>query len=167
MARPRSTPTLPSPADGLTFLLSQVGFHSSARFAERLEPLGLKPPHVGILRAIPGADGLSQQALGEKLGVFASRLVGLIDDLERLRLVERRASPTDRRSHALHLTEEGRKILEQLERVSSEHQAAICAALDDVERAQLAELLRRIAAEQGLTPDVHPGFRKFGGDCPK
>ncbi len=82
MARSRSTPTLPGPTDGLAFLLSQVGFHSSARFAERLDPLGLKPPHVGILRAITGADGLSQQALGEKLGVFASRIVGLIDDLE-------------------------------------------------------------------------------------
>ncbi len=59
----RETPTGP---DHLAFLLSPVGAHSSAQFAERLEPLGLKPPHVGILRLIAQLDGLSQQALGEE-----------------------------------------------------------------------------------------------------
>jgi DNA-binding MarR family transcriptional regulator len=49
-------------------------------------------------------DGLSQQAIGEKLGMFASRLVGLIDELEKLDLVERRNSPSDRRTYALFLT---------------------------------------------------------------
>jgi DNA-binding MarR family transcriptional regulator len=163
MARPRSTTRSPDPADGLAFLLSQVGSHSSARFAGRLEPLGLKPPHVGILRVVQQADGLSQQALAEKLGMFPSRLVGLIDELERRGLIERRNSPADRRSYALFLTGAGREIMERIDEVSREHQASICAALDDAERAQLAGLLRRIAAEQGLTPGIHPGFRELGG----
>ena len=160
MARSRANP---DPAVGLAFLLSQVGYHSSARFADRLEPLGLKPPHVGVLRVIEQSEGLSQQTLGETMGVFPSRLVGLIDDLERLELVERRANPGDRRTHALHLTEAGRRALGRIEQVSGEHQAAICAALDADERAQLARLLGRIAAEQGLDPGIHPGFRKLGG----
>ena len=98
MARTRATKLSPDPCDGLAFLLSQVGAHASARFAERLEPLGLKPPHAGILRVIEQADGLSQQALGEKLGMFPSRLVAVLDELEERGLVERRDSPTDRRS---------------------------------------------------------------------
>jgi hypothetical protein len=36
------------------------------------------------------------------------------------------------------------------------------AALDRDERAQLLELLRRIAEEQDLAPGVHPGFRHIG-----
>jgi DNA-binding MarR family transcriptional regulator len=147
----------------LGFLLSQVGAHASARFAERLEPLGLKPPHVGVLMVIARADGLSQQALGEKLSVFPSRLVGILDELERQGLVERRDSPTDRRSYALYLTEAGRDSLQRIARVAEEQQAALCAALDEDERAQLAGLLTRIVAEQGLTPGVHPGYRKLGG----
>jgi DNA-binding MarR family transcriptional regulator len=162
MARPRSTSNSPDPADGLAFLLSQVGSHSSARFAVRLEPLGLKPPHAGILRVVQQADGLSQQALAERLGMFPSRLVGLIDELERRGLVERRNSPADRRSYALFLTGAGREVMERIDDVSREHQASICGALDDVERAQLAGFLRRIANEQGLTPGVHPGFRELG-----
>jgi DNA-binding MarR family transcriptional regulator len=165
MARSRPSPASPPPdaAAGLAFLLSQVGAHSAARFAERLEPLGLKPAHAGILRVIRQADGLSQQALGEKLGMFPSRLVGLVDELERKGLVERRDSPADRRSYALHLTVAGRDALEQIGRVSREHQDAVCASLSDTERAHLAEFLRRIAAEQGLTPGVHPGFGRMGG----
>ncbi len=76
----RSKPTAPGPASGLGFLLSQVGSHSSARFAERLEPLEFKPAHAGILRIIRQVDGLSQQSLGEKLRMFPSRLVGIIDE---------------------------------------------------------------------------------------
>jgi DNA-binding MarR family transcriptional regulator len=144
-------------------LLSQVGAHSAARFAERLEPLGLTPPQVGILKVIAEADGLSQQALGERLGTFPSRLVGLLDELEGRRLVERRDNPSDRRSYALYLTEAGREALVMIGRVGREHQHALCASLDESEQVQLAELLRRIAAEQGLTPGVHPGFRKLGG----
>jgi DNA-binding MarR family transcriptional regulator len=163
MARSRSTNPSPDAAAGLAFLLSQVGAHASARFAERLEPLGLKPAHAGILRVIKDADGLSQQALGEKLGMFPSRLVAVLDELERLGLVQRRDSPTDRRSYALYLTEAGREALERIGRIGREHQDALCAALDESERAQLAGFLTRIVAEQGLTPGIHPGYRKYGG----
>jgi DNA-binding MarR family transcriptional regulator len=162
MARRRNANPVPNQADEPAFLLSQVGAHSSFRFAERLAPLKLTPAHVGILRMIEQADGLSQQALGEKLGIFASRLVGLIDELSSRGYVERRDSPIDRRSYALYLTKGGHAVLRQVARVAREHQDALCAALAPSERAQLADLLRKIVAEQGLTPGVHPGYRKLG-----
>jgi DNA-binding MarR family transcriptional regulator len=167
MARSRAMNLSPDPhphqAAGLAFLLSQVGAHAAARFAERLAPLNLIPPHAGILGIIKQADGLSQQALGEKLGVFPSRLVTLLDELEQRGLVERRDSPTDRRSYALYLTDAGRDAFEQIGRIGREHQDALCAALDESERAQLAQFLTRIAAQQQLAPGVHPGFRRLGG----
>jgi DNA-binding MarR family transcriptional regulator len=164
MARSRAMTPVSDSSVSVAFLLSQVGAHASARFAERLEPLGLKPPHSGILFVIEQADGLSQQALGEKLGVFPSRLVAILDELEERGLVERRDNPADRRSYALYLTQAGRETLEQIRRVGQAHQDALCAALDEAERAQLAGLLARIVAEQGLTPGVHPGLRKAGGE---
>jgi DNA-binding MarR family transcriptional regulator len=166
MGRSRVTNPPPEPEAGLAFLLSQVGAHSSARFAERLAPLELSPPHAGILRVISQAGGLSQQALGEKLGMFPSRLVLVLDELERRGLVERRDSPADRRSYALHLTRAGREMLRRIGRIAREHQDALCAALDESERAQLAGLLTRIAAQQQLTPGIHPGYRKLGAARP-
>jgi DNA-binding MarR family transcriptional regulator len=167
MVRSPATNPSPDPTAGLAFLLSQVGAHASALFAERLAPLKLTPPHAGILRIIKQANGLSQQALGERLGMFPSRLVVVLDELEQRGLVERRDSPTDRRSYALHLTEAGRESLEQIGRIACEHQDAICAALDESERAQLADFLTRIAAQQQLAQGVHPGYRRLGGAQPK
>jgi DNA-binding MarR family transcriptional regulator len=167
MARPRATrKPVPQRTGELAFLLSQVGAHGAARFAERLTALELAPPHAGILRVLGLEDGLSQQVLGEKLGVFPSRLVGLLDHLEQRGLVERRHNPADRRSHALALTAAGRDTLERIGQIARTHEEALCAALDDADRAQLAEFLRRIAAEQQLTPGVHPGFRRLG-ELPK
>jgi DNA-binding MarR family transcriptional regulator len=167
MPRRRVPHGYPVPCGSLAFLLSQVGAHSAARFAERLAPLQVAPAHAGILRALRQADGLSQQALGEKLRVFPSRLVELLDGLEERGLVERRASPTDRRRHALYLTEKGREMLQQIDRLAGEHQDALCAALTEPEQARLAALLRRIADEQDLTPGVHPGYRTLGSQQPK
>ena len=167
MPRRRVPQGYPVPSGSLAFLLAQVGAHSAARFAERLAPLDLAPAHAGILRVLEQADGLSQQALGEKHRVFPSRLVELLDGLEERGLVERRASPTDRRRHALYLTEKGREMLQRIDRVAGEHQDALCAALTEPERAQLALLLRRIVDEQGLTPGVHPGYRTLGSQKPR
>jgi DNA-binding MarR family transcriptional regulator len=162
MARAEERDSLTDLCDTLAFLLSQVGAHASARFAERLSSLELKLAHAGILRAIKQSDGLSQQALGAEIGIFPSRLVGVLDDLERRGFVERRNSPNDRRSYALYLTDAGRAIVEQIGRIGRKHEEALCTALDESERSQLVGFLARIAAEQGLTPGVHPSLRKLG-----
>ncbi len=163
MARSRSSNYLANLAERPAFLLAQVGAHASSRFAERLALLNLAPPHAGILRVINEADGLSQQALGEKLGMFPSRLVQILDDLEERKLVERRNNPADRRSYALYLTKAGHEALQQIGRTALEHEDALCAALNESERAQLADLLTRIATQQQLSPGIHPNIRKLGG----
>ena len=103
---------------------------------------------------------MTQRSLSDLLGIFPSRLVLLLDALEKGGLVERHANPVDRRSHALQLTPAGREKLEATGRVARQHQDDLCAALNDAERTQLRELLERIAAQQNLRPGVHPGYRK-------
>jgi DNA-binding MarR family transcriptional regulator len=148
---------------GLAFLLSQVGAHAAMRFGRRLESIGLTPPDAGILRKIATDPGISQQAMAEHLGVVPSRMVALLDGLEQRGLVQRASSPDDRRSHALRLTPRGQETLGQIMRIGGEHEQDLCAALDARERTTLAELLRRVAEQQGLTPGVHPGYRTLGG----
>jgi DNA-binding MarR family transcriptional regulator len=95
--------------------------------------------------------------------MFPSRLVGLLDELEKQKLIERRASPSDRRTYALHLTKAGRDALSEIGKVARRHQEDLCAALNEKERKLLAELLTRIVSQQKITPDVHPGYRQMGG----
>ena len=144
------------------FLLAQVGAHAAGKFAERLAPLNLAPAHAGTLRIIQRSSGISQQALSSMLGVPPSRLVVLLDELEKRELLERRDSPEDRRVYALHLTGKGTKVFEAIGKIAREHDDAICAALNSEEREMLGALLGRIADQQSLTPGVHPGFSRLG-----
>src|SRR5262249_12123566 len=96
------------------------------------------------------------------LGMFPSRMVLVLDELERSGFVERKPSARDRRTYALHLTARGEAKLEAIGRIAREHQEALCAALNPGEREMLATLLSRIAEQQHLTEGVHPGYRKLG-----
>jgi DNA-binding MarR family transcriptional regulator len=143
------------------FLLAQVGAYAAKRFDERVAELDLTPPQAGLLRAIATEPGRSQQALAEQLGTPATRLVALLDGLERRGVIERRRNPDDRRLHAVFLTEAGTQLLGQLGMLAMAHGRDITEALDDEERQQLHGLLRRIAQQQRLTAGVHPGFRSI------
>ncbi|MFI1656505.1 MarR family winged helix-turn-helix transcriptional regulator [Streptomyces sp. NPDC020472] len=150
--------TAPPPRGG-AFLLAQLGAHAAGRFGERVGGLGLAPPDVGLLRMIATEPGRSQRSLAADLGVVPSRVVALIDSLEKKGFVERRRSAEDRRHHELYLSEEGRRVLGRVREVAALHEDDLFAALDEEDRARLAALLGRIAEQQGLTPGVHPGYR--------
>jgi DNA-binding MarR family transcriptional regulator len=149
----------PRHGPGAAFLLTQIGSHAAARFAERIAELDLTPPQTGLLRAVAVAPGQSQQALARHLGTPPSRLVALVDGLDERGLLERRRNPDDRRLHALHITGAGQEVLRRIGEVARAHDDELCAALSSRERTTLAELLARIAADHGLTPGVHPGYR--------
>jgi DNA-binding MarR family transcriptional regulator len=158
-ARPAAAP---QSGFGAAFLLAQIGSHAARRFAERIAKLRLTPAHSGILHILAGSPGLTQQALAARLGMVPSRLVALLDELDALSLTERRRSEDDRRRHALALTDKGRKMLAAIGDASGEHQQALLAALTEDERAILCSLLQRVADEQRLTRNVHPGYRTLG-----
>jgi DNA-binding MarR family transcriptional regulator len=145
------------------FLLSQLGAHASSLFLARAAELDLTGPQIGVLRAIADDPGTSQQALAQRLDILPSRVVALVDDLEQRGLVRRERHPSDRRSHALRLTETGAQAREQLSAIGSEHNELLLAALTGEERTKLVELLAKVAAAQGLRPGVHPGFRHLTG----
>ena len=145
-----------------SFLLTQLGSHAAARFAERIAHLGLTPADVGVLRLLTRSAGISQQDLASALKVHPSRLVSIIDKLEDGGLAERKPNAEDRRTHALHITAQGRSVFTEVGRLYEAHHDALCGALTDDEQERLAELLQRIAAEQGLTPGIHPGYSRLG-----
>lgn len=153
-----TTPTR-IPSVGIAFLLSQVGAHAASSFEERLAGIDLKPHHAGLLRMLGSNPGLSQQELCDLFGIFPSRLVVLLDQLEGRRLIERRANSSDRRGHRVYLTKAGRRALSAIGRRTVELETDLCAALTDRERATLTSLLTRIVVQRDITPAVHPAYR--------
>jgi DNA-binding MarR family transcriptional regulator len=144
------------------FLLAQLGAHAASQFAERLRVLELAPADAGILRLLRVAAGLSQQELASKLRIHPSRLVAILDNLEKQGFVERRTNAGDRRLYSLYLTKDGGEVLEKIGKVAREHQDALLAALNKEERDELADLLLKIADQQGLARGVHPGYQRLG-----
>jgi DNA-binding MarR family transcriptional regulator len=142
----------------LAFLLSQVGTYASRRFAERIAALDLQPPLFRVLNAVDAAEGNSQQAIAEAIGAPASRMVAIVDELERRGLVERRPHPSDRRIRALYLTGEGRKLLARGRRIAAEHEEDLTRGLSQADRKRLVALLQRLVDQQGIGRGVHPGL---------
>jgi DNA-binding MarR family transcriptional regulator len=145
----------------VAFLLAQLGAHAAERFGERAAAVDFTRPQSGLLRLIGREPGQSQRAVAAQLGTPPSRLVALLDGLEARGLVERRRNPQDRRNHGLYLTGDGRAALARLSKVAAEHEAAITAPLSAAERTRLNALLVKLADGQGLTPGVHPGYRRL------
>jgi len=139
----------------IAFLLAQLGSDASAAFDQALAPLGITASEAGLLRLIGRNPGISQKAASEHLGVGPSRVVAVLDRLERRGHVERRRSATDRRSHEIHLTASGEKLLAQLRPIAQAHEAAFTQGLDDDDLDRLAHYLETIAAHRNLSRDLH------------
>jgi DNA-binding MarR family transcriptional regulator len=127
------------------YLISRCGMYATRHFADRMESIGLTPRMWGALNVLDSEGAVSQQQLGAAIGMDPSSMVGTIDELESRGLVQRRPHPSDRRAHALHLTDAGRDILSRGRTVAHAAQEELLAPLDAEDRARLHELLLRIA----------------------
>lgn len=142
----------------LAFLLSQVGVFASQRFARRIAALDIQPPLFRVLNVVDAAEGQSQQAIGAAIGAPASRMVAIVDELERRGLIERRPHPSDRRIRALYLTGDGRRLLTRARKIAGEHEEELTRGMTAAEREQLVALLQKLVDEQEIGRGVHPGM---------
>jgi DNA-binding MarR family transcriptional regulator len=131
------------------FLLSWNGQRTAHLFAEALEPLGLRPPHFGVLTLIDREPASAQQDLVDRSMIDPSTMVAILDELEGLGLAERRPHPGDRRKHAVHLTPTGVETLERARAAALQTATELFAPLDGTEVETLRRLLRKLA---GLEP---------------
>jgi MarR family transcriptional regulator, organic hydroperoxide resistance regulator len=106
----------------------------------RLAPYSLSLKHNWALHALD--QPMSMSALAERLGIDASYVTTIADQLEERGLIERQPHPTDRRIKSLALTPEGRRIRELL---ADELwvDVPILEALTSAERLELQRLLSR------------------------
>ncbi len=140
--------------DGLpttvVFRLGTLGSIAAERFAAKIEKLGLKPKHAGLLTALAAGAADSQQGLAVKLGVAPSLMVTLADQLEALGAVARVRDPADRRRQVLTLTDHGRKLLAECAALARALDDEITAGLSASQRSALAHSLGILAESAGL-----------------
>jgi DNA-binding MarR family transcriptional regulator len=136
------------------YLVSLLGRFAQRQFSARLEALGLTPRMWGALNVLDAEGMISQQELGKSIGMDPSTMVSTIDELETRGLVERRRHPSDRRAHALHMTDAGRATLRRGRVLAREAQNELLSPLDEDERGLLHDMLLRIAQAASEVSDA-------------
>lgn len=148
----------PNRPQSVGFTISTTGYALASAFRDLLAPLGLDPKEFAMLASVASSEGVTQQAIAERMGVAPSRMVAFVDSLEERGVLERRQNPDDRRARALYLTPAGREMLGRAFAVATEHEQRLTSDLSDEEREQLLELLARVGAHVGIPPGVHPAM---------
>ncbi len=145
MPSPTPRPVSPADPDPMRVWFRFVRLHRRAAgaIAGTLKRIGLSIPQFDLLSTLTEQEGLSQQELAERLYVTKGNVSGLVDRMVEAGLVERRASPDDRRSNALHLTERGRRLAEA---GIAAQTAYVTRTLGTLPPADLAELERLVLA---------------------
>ena len=135
----------------LWFRFVRLNRRVTAAVAAELRGLGLSIPQFDVLSTLTERQGMTQQDLAERLYVTKGNVSGLIDRLVDADLVERRPIAGDRRSHALHLTEQGAGLAR---RGIAIQQAYVDRTLGRFGAHDLAELERLILRWRALARDA-------------
>lgn len=79
-------------------------------WTEAFSPFGMTPSQAFMLRAVLEKPGMAQSELAEEMSIARPTATRALDGLERLGLIERQQSQTDRREVAIQPTKKGRAL---------------------------------------------------------
>ncbi len=127
------------------FLLKRLGMTAKQRSLTEYERLGLNPYHHAILALLEGSAPETQAEIADALGYDRGTMVGLLDELEEQKLVERKRDPDDRRRQLVRITPDGKRTLGKLRALSKRLEDEFLAPLDAEQREQLHALLLVLA----------------------
>ena len=97
----------------LGYLLSRLVRVAIAREEPILERAGLRMWDYVVLGALAENDAPTQARLAAAAGRDKTRLIGNLDRLEEIGLVNRAPDPADRRNRVVSLTAKGRRVLDR------------------------------------------------------
>lgn len=111
-------------------------------FAQIEEDISL--PHLEIIKTLNEEGTRHIAEIGEKLQIPKPQMTHLIDKLEDLHIVTRQACNTDRRIINLTLTDKGKRIIEELDRVIKETIKGKLSFLSEDELRELSLSLQKL-----------------------
>lgn len=131
----------------LGYQLRRTDVFAMQLLTDALAELGLSAARATSLVYIALHEGCDQMTLGTALGINRASTVSLVNALVALGAVERNPG-RDRRSNALYLTESGRLLRAEVERVTTEHEQRVFNVLTPPERKTLGDLLRKVRFQE-------------------
>jgi DNA-binding MarR family transcriptional regulator len=153
------------PAEHLSApLLVHLARRMQTESEAELAASGLRARHVVALTLLRDLGEQNQSDLSATLGMDATNVVALLNELEADELVQRRRAPQDRRRHTVSLTATGRKRLKEIEELLTGVEQRVLDPLTPEEQRTLYALLSRATAKatcaeaQPCIEDDRPGI---------
>jgi MarR family transcriptional regulator, 2-MHQ and catechol-resistance regulon repressor len=110
--------------------------------------LGLTVTQFGVLEALWHLGPLTLSELAKKHLKSANNLTVVVDNLEKMNLVRRERSTTDRRVIYVHLTDDGLALIRQAFPPHVEAVVQLMSVLTAKEQETLSDLLRRLGKQE-------------------
>lgn len=118
-----------------------------------------------LLQLLTQHDHLTNSDIVEDLDIRPSSVSALVTKLEGAGMIERQASPDDKRVALISLTEKGRQFLETAHKAKDELSETLFTTLSSDEQAQLRDLLQKLLkdleAKQPADWDHAADYRAF------
>ncbi len=126
------------------YLVNHMARLFASSLHRRIKPLGLAPAQFLVLLELWQEEGRPQADLVAALDVEQATMANTLARMERDGLIERRASPTDRRSRLVFLTERAKSLEGEAKSAAQSVNAKALEVLSASEQAQFLEMTRRV-----------------------
>lgn len=126
------------------FLIHDVSRLRRVVVDRALKPLGVTRSQWWLLAFLSRRDGMTQTALAADLDLSKVAIGGLVDRVEALGHVERRADENDGRARRVYLTRSGAKMVSVIRENVQQVEQEIVSGLTDAEMGQAAVTLAKL-----------------------
>lgn len=126
------------------FLIHDVSRLRRVVVDRALKPLGVTRSQWWLLAFLSRRDGMTQTALAADLDLSKVAIGGLVDRVEALGFVERRADKSDGRARRVYLTKSGARMVSVIRENVQQVELEIVGGLTDAEMGQAATTLAKL-----------------------
>ena len=129
---------------GMWVKLARAGSTFSKLTSENIRSFGLTEPQFGAFECLGHLGPLTLGELSRKQLVSGGNTTCVIDNLEKLGLVERVPNKTDRRAIVAQLTQKGEKLFTEVFPKHAEYISELASVLTSEEQDSLSRLLKKL-----------------------
>ena len=140
--------------DNILWLLKQAWYFSLTTVNDEVSEHGVSTAQIGVLRQLSTEPGLSGAELARRMLISPQGVQLALTALERRGLVERKQDPQHGRILQAFLTDQGRKVAQNVVNDAIAAHDKVFGVLTKAEQKTLRDLLARVV-EQGTGHELH------------
>jgi DNA-binding MarR family transcriptional regulator len=131
-------------SDNIDLILANIGHLHRTRITQLFDALGLYQGQPRVLRLLWMQEGLTHTELAARLKVTPATTTKMLQRMEKTGFLVRRPDEQDQRVSRVFLTETGRRVQADVEKIFKQIEQETFAGLADEERAVLCGMLLRV-----------------------